>query len=155
MVEPIKVEEETIIYNADPVIPTAYIEKPPFPVRIKKHAKASTVVHKSCARTPMPPEQIKVEPSISMVKDLLVDNIDGHAIHFCDEATRIAKPIRNKHDELDKNKPVVGMPLVCVKIGHHCYHGLCDMGSSVSSISFTLYQEIMNYIAPFEIEIWI
>ena len=56
------------------------------------HAKTSTVVHKSNTRTYTPPEQIKVEPSIAMVKDLLVDNIDGHAIYFCDDATRIAKP---------------------------------------------------------------
>ena len=32
VVEPIKVEEETITYNVDPVIPTASVEKPPFPV---------------------------------------------------------------------------------------------------------------------------
>jgi hypothetical protein len=77
LVEPIKVEEETITYNVDPIVPTAYIEKPPFPVRIKDHAKASTVVRKSYTRTPTPPEQIKVEPSTAMVKDLLVDNIMG------------------------------------------------------------------------------
>src|SRR3989337_4226360 len=74
IVEPINVEEETITYNVDPVIPTAYIEKPPFPVRIKEHAKSSSVVHKSYTRTPTPSEQIKVEPSIAMVKDRLVDN---------------------------------------------------------------------------------
>src|SRR3990170_4501065 len=92
VVEPIKVEEETITYNVDPIVPTAYIEKPPFPVRIKDHAKASTVVRKSNTRTPTPPEQIKVKPSIAMVKDLLVDNIDEHVIYFCGEAARIAKP---------------------------------------------------------------
>ena len=37
--EPISVKEETIVYHVDPVVPTAYIEKPPFPVRIKEHAK--------------------------------------------------------------------------------------------------------------------
>ena len=57
---------------------TTYIEKPSFPARIKDHAKASTVVHKSNTRTPTFSEQIKVEPSIAMVKDLLADNIDGH-----------------------------------------------------------------------------
>jgi hypothetical protein len=46
----------------------------------------------------------------------------------------------------------VGMPVVSVKIGDHCYHGLCDLGASVSAIPFTLYQEIMNDIAPAEIE---
>jgi len=72
VVSPIKVEEKTITYN-DPVVPTSYIEKPPFPVRIKDHAKVSTVVRRSNTRTPTPPEQIKIEPSVAMVKDLLAD----------------------------------------------------------------------------------
>ena len=91
VVAPIKVEEKTITYN-DSVVPTAYIEKPPFPVRIKDHAKASTVVRKSNTRTPTPPEQIKVEPSIAMVKDLLEEDMDGHVIYLSEEAARIDKP---------------------------------------------------------------
>ena len=133
-------------------MPTTYIEKPPFPVRIKEHAKASTVVNKSNIRAPRPSKQIKVEPDIAMVKDLLVDNIDGHVIYFCEEAARIAKPVRNEWDMLDKNKPVVGMPVISVKIGDHCYYGLCDMGASVSAIPFSLYQEVMHDIAPVEIQ---
>ena len=78
--EPVLVKEETILYNVDPVVPSTYIEKPPFPVRIKEHAKVSTVVNKSYIRTPKHHEQIKVEPSIAMVKGLLVHNIDGHVI---------------------------------------------------------------------------
>ena len=72
-------------------------------------------------------------------KDLLVDNIDGHVIYFVGEAAKIAKP-----DGKDKHRPVVGMPIVSVKIGDHCYHGLCDIGASVSAIPFTLYQEIID-----------
>ena len=82
-----------------------------------------------------------------MVKDLLEEDIDGHVIYFCEEAARIAKP-----NKKDKHRPVVGMPVVTVKIGDHCYHGLCDMGSSVSAIPYTLYQEIMKDIAPTKIE---
>ena len=99
-------------------MPAAYIEKPPFPIRIKEHAKVSTVVLKSNIRAPRTSEQIKVEPSVNMVKYLLVQNIDGHVIYFCDEAARIAKP-----DEKDKHRPIVGMPIVSIKIGDHCYHG--------------------------------
>jgi hypothetical protein len=44
------------------------------------------------------------------------------------------------------------MHVVFVKIGDHCHHGLCDLGASVCAIRFTLYQEIMNDIAPAEIE---
>ena len=145
--EPVPVKEETILYNVDPVVPTAYIEKPPFPVRIKDHAKASTVVRKSNIRTYTPPKQVKVEPNIAIVKDLLSDNIDGHVIHFYGETTRIAKP-RDK----DKPRPVVGMPVISVKIGDHCYHGLCDMGASASAIPYSLYEEIMHDIAPAEME---
>ena len=82
-----------------------------------------------------------------MVKDLLEENIDGHVIYLCDEAARIAKP-----DKKDKHRPIEGLPVVSIKIGDHCYHGLCDLGASVSAIPFTLYQEIMNEIAPAEIE---
>ena len=81
VVAPIKVEEKTITYN-DPIVPTTYVEKPPFLVRIKDHAKASTAVCKSNTRTYTSPEQIKIEPSIATVKDLLDDNIDGHVINF-------------------------------------------------------------------------
>ena len=143
---PIKVEEKTITYN-DPIVPTAYIEKPPFRVRIKDHAKASTVVRKSNIKTYTPPEQVKVEPNIAIVKDILSDNIDGHVIYFCDEAARIARPnTKNKH------RPVIGMHVISVKIGDHCYHGLCDMGASASAIPHSLYKEIMHDIAPAEIE---
>ena len=73
------------------------------------------MVRKSCTRIPTPTEQIKVEPSIVMVKDLLVNNIDGHVIYFCDETARIARP-----DNKDKRRPIVGVPIVSVKIGDHC-----------------------------------
>ena len=106
-----------------------------------------TVVRNSNTRTYTPPEQINVEPSIAMVKDLLADNIDGHVIYFCDETARIAKPCAK-----DKHRPVVGMPVISVKIGDHCYHGLCDMGASASVIPYDLYKEIMHDIAPVELE---
>ena len=44
------------------------------------------------------------------------------------------------------------MHAVSVKIGNRCYHGLCNLGASVSAIPFTLDQEIMNDIAPVEIK---
>src|SRR5512132_272842 len=51
-----------------------------------------------------------------------------------------------------QHRPVVGMPVISVKIGDHCYHGLCDMGASASAIPHSLYKEIMHDIAPAEIE---
>ena len=77
-----------------------------------------------------------------MVKDLLVEDLD-----LQEESARIAKPdARNRH------KPVVGLPVISVKIGDHCYHGLCDVGASASIIPFDLYNEIMHDIAPVELE---
>ena len=49
-------------------MPTAYIEKPHFPVRIKEHDKVSTMVNKSNIREPRPSEQIKVEPNVLWLK---------------------------------------------------------------------------------------
>ena len=105
------------------------------------------MVNKRNIKTPKPPEQIQVEPSVAMVKDLLADNIDGHVIYLCNESARIARP-----DTKNKHRPVVGMPIISVKIGDHCYHGLCDMGASASAIPHSLYKEIMHDIAPAEIE---
>ena len=83
--EPVIARDETFIYNVDRVVPTTYIEKPPFPIWIKEHAKVLTVVNKSNIRAPRPSKQIEVEPNVAMLKDLLVDNIDGHVIYFCDK----------------------------------------------------------------------
>ena len=80
---------------------------------------------------------------ILLLLDLLSDNIDGHVIEFSGETARIAKPC-----DRDKHRPVVGMPVISVKIGDHCYHGLCDMGASGSAIPHSLYKEIMHDIAP-------
>ena len=82
-----------------------------------------------------------------MVKDLLDDNLDGHVIYFCGETARIAKP-----RDTDKPRPLVGMPVIYVKIGEHCYHGLCDMGGSASVIPYDLYKEIKHEIGPAELE---
>ena len=56
------------------------------------------MVRKSNIKPYTSSEQIKVEPDIAIVKDLLFDNIDGHVIHFRDETARIAKPCaKDKH----------------------------------------------------------
>src|SRR3954463_12938355 len=79
-----------------------------------------------------------------MVKDLVTSDIEESTISFCVVSTNIVT---------SKNKgPISGTPVVSVKIGDHNYYGLCDLGSSVSAISFSLYQEIMHEIQPCEIE---
>ena len=81
-----------------------------------------------------------------MVKDILDDNLYGHVIYFCGETANIAKPDAKIH------RPIVRMPVISVKIGDHCYHGLCDMGASASAIPYDLYKEFMHDIAPPELE---
>ena len=71
----------------------------------------------------------------------------GMLFIFSDETAKIAKPCAK-----DKPRPVVGMPAISVKIGDHCYHGLCDIGASASAIPHSLYKEIVHDIAPAELE---
>ena len=52
------------------------------------------MVCKSNIKTYTPPEQVKVEPNIAIVKDLLSDNIDWHVIYFCDETVGIYGRVR-------------------------------------------------------------
>ena len=47
---------------------------------------------------------------------------------------------------------MVGVPVISIKIGEHCYHVLCDMGASASAIPYDLYKEIMHDITPAELE---
>ena len=42
--------------------------------------------------------------------------------------------------------------MLSVKIGEHCYYGLCDIGASSSAIPYDLYKEIMHEISPCELE---
>ena len=59
------------------------------------------MVNKTYIRTPKPDEEIKVEPTISMVKDLLEEDVDGPVIYFYAEGARIAKPEKGiKIDQL-------------------------------------------------------
>ena len=74
------------------------------------------------------------------------DDLDGRVIYFYGEPANIVRP------DTKINRPVVGMPVISVKIGDHCYHGLCDMGASASAIPHSLYKEIMHDIAPAKLE---
>ncbi|KAK1665583.1 hypothetical protein QYE76_053742 [Lolium multiflorum] len=78
------------------------------------------------------------------VKDLVTENVeDGHII-FCEDASNIVS---------HPNKPKqVSVPMLSVRIGDHCYYGLCDIGASVSAIPYELYTEIMHEIDSCELE---
>ena len=58
--EPVIIKNETIVCNVDPVVPTDYIEKPHFLVRMKEHAKVSTVVKKVILGHTNPKSKLKL-----------------------------------------------------------------------------------------------
>src|SRR3954467_4383154 len=126
----------------DPVLPPVVYEQPPYPSRIKEYSFVTGILNKN-RRTTEPEDTIKVQPQVAMVKDQVTSNIENSTISFCAVSTNIVTA-RNKG-------PISGTPVVSVKIGDHNYYGLCDLGSSVSAIPFTLYQEIMQVIQPCEI----
>ncbi|KAK1604472.1 hypothetical protein QYE76_028145 [Lolium multiflorum] len=133
-----------VIETVDHVIPEAYIEKTPFPAKMKEYSVISSVVNKSEKKPIEPEEQIKVEPAVAIVKDLVTENVeDGHII-FCEDASNIVS---------HPNKPKqVSVPMLFVRIGDHCYYGLCDIGASISAIPYELYTEIMHEIDSCELE---
>ncbi|KAK1626916.1 hypothetical protein QYE76_001231 [Lolium multiflorum] len=133
-----------VVETADHVIPEAYIEKTPFPAKMKEYSVINSAVHKSEKKPIEPEEQIKVEPAVAIVKDLVTENVeDGHII-FCEDASNIVS---------HPNKPKqASVPMLSVKIGDHCYYGLCDIGASVSAIPYELYTEIMHEIDSCELE---
>ncbi|KAK1615125.1 hypothetical protein QYE76_020642 [Lolium multiflorum] len=133
-----------VIETVDNVIPEAYIEKTPFPAKMKEYSVISSAVNKSEKKPKEPEEQIKIEPAVAIVKDLVTENVeDGHII-FCEDASNIVS---------HPNKPKqVSVPMLSVRIGDHCYYGLCDIGASVSAIPYELYTEIMHEIGSCELE---
>ncbi|KAK1618932.1 hypothetical protein QYE76_024449 [Lolium multiflorum] len=133
-----------VIETVDNVIPEVYIEKTPFPAKMKEYSVISSAVNKSEKKPKEPEEQIKIEPAVAIVKDLVTENVeDGHII-FCEDASNIVS---------HPNKPKqVSVPMLSVRIGDHCYYGLCDIGASVSAIPYELYTEIMHEIDSCELE---
>src|SRR4051812_20727117 len=138
-------KESTIDINiTDPVLPAVVYEQPPYPSRIKEHSFVTGIINKNGRTTDKPEDLIKVKPQVAMVKDLVTSEVEESTISFCVVSTNIVTA---------KNKgPISGTPIVSVKIEDHNYYGLCDLGSSVSAIPFSLYQEIMHKIQPCEIE---
>ncbi|KAK1632692.1 hypothetical protein QYE76_007007 [Lolium multiflorum] len=134
----------SVVETVDNVIPEAYIEKTPFPAKMKEYSVISSAVNKSEKKPKEPEEQIKIEPAVAIVKDLVTENVeDGHII-FCEDASNIVS-----HPNKSKQ---VSVPMLSVRIGDHCYYGLCDIGASVSAIPYELYTEIMHEIGSCELE---
>ncbi|KAK1642024.1 hypothetical protein QYE76_059829 [Lolium multiflorum] len=132
------------VKTVDHILPEAYIEKTPFPARMKEYSVITSVVNKSAKKPIEPEEQINVEPAVAIVKDLVTENVeDGHII-FCEDASNIVS-----HPSKSRKASV---PMLSVRIGDHCYYGLCDIGASISAIPYELYREIMHEIGSCELE---
>ena len=132
------------VNTVDHILPEPYVERVPFPVKVKEHSILASVVSKSERKPKVPDEQISVEHEIAMVKELVTENVEGGHIVFCEEASNLVT-----HPEKAGRSSV---PLLSVKIGEHCYYGLCDIGASTSAISHALYMEIRKEIEPCELE---
>ncbi|KAK1628300.1 hypothetical protein QYE76_002615 [Lolium multiflorum] len=132
------------VKTVDHILPEAYIEKTHFPTKMKEYSVITSVVNKSAKKPIEPEEQINVEPAVAIVKDLVTENVeDGHII-FCEDASNIVS-----HPSKSRKASV---PMLSVRIGDHCYYGLCDIGASISAIPYELYREIMHEIGSCELE---
>ena len=63
-------------------------------------------------------------------------------VYLCEDSTRIIKGKTTR----------CGKPIISVAIGTSCYHGLCDLGASISAIPYSLYMEIKPDIDPIQME---
>src|SRR3954469_18015986 len=132
------------VCTVDPILPEPYVDKIPFPSKVREHSILAKVVSKSAKKTVGSNELIDIEPLVAIVKDLVTRNIENEYIVFCEDATNIishpSKAIK------------ASVPVLSIKIGDHCYYGLCDIGASSSAIPYELYREIMHEIGPCELE---
>jgi hypothetical protein len=134
----------TKVCTIDCILPKLYLEKTPFPAKVKEHSTLVSVLKKSAKKAVEPNEQITIKSPVAVVKDLVTKNVNDEHIVFCEDASNIVShPSRSRK---------TSVPVLSVRIGDHCYYGLCDIGASSSAIPFELYKEIMHEIAPCELE---
>src|SRR3954468_10058687 len=100
--------------------------------------------NKGTMKTVEPGKHLSDEPMVAIVKDLVTRNIKDEHIVFCEDASNIIS-----HPSKARKASV---PMLSIKIGDHCYYGLCDIGASSSAIPYELYREIMHEIGPCELE---
>ena len=81
-----------------------------------------------------------MRPEVSVIKELNEEN--PLEVYLCEDATKVIKGKTAR----------VGKPIISCAIGTSSYHGLCDIGASISVIPYTLYLEIKPDIDPIEME---
>jgi hypothetical protein len=124
--------------------PEPYFERAPFPAKVKENSILTSVLNKSARKALEPDEQITVKSPVAIVKDLVTKNVEDRHIIFCEGASNIVS-----HPSRPRKTSV---PVLSVRIGDHCYYGLCDISASSSAIPYELYKEIMHEIGSCELE---
>jgi hypothetical protein len=131
--------------NASPVLAIKapetndFVEAPPLPNKVQENL-LTYILNKSARRKCTPYEQIEMKPEVSIIKELYEEN--PQEVYLCDDATKVIKG----------NTTRFGNPIISCAIGTPSYHGLCDIGASISVIPYILYLEIKDDIDPIEIE---
>jgi hypothetical protein len=134
----------TEVCTVDSILPEPYFEKTHFPAEVKEHSTLVSVSNKSTKKVVEPDEQITIKSPVAILKDLVTKDVGDEYIIFCEDATNIIlHPNRRRK---------ASVPVISVRIGDHCYYGLCDIGASSSAIPLELYREIMHEIGPCELE---
>jgi hypothetical protein len=134
----------TEVCTIDSILPEPYFKKTPFPAKVKEHSTLVSVSNKSTKKAVEPDEQIAIKSPMAIVKDLVTKDVGDEHIVFYEDATNIVShPNRRRK---------TSVPIISVRIGDHCYYGLCDIGASSSTIPLELYREIMHEIGPSELE---
>ena len=116
-----------------------YVETPPYPTRVQENLLIA-IANKSAKRDCTPYEQVEVKHQVSVIKELNEEMPQD--VYLCEDATKVIKG----------NTARVGKPIISCAIGTSCYHGLCDIGASISCIPYTLYLEIKPDIDPIQME---
>jgi hypothetical protein len=110
------------VCTIDCILCMPYFDKTPFPTKVKEHSMLTSVINNSAKKALEPDEQITFKPTVAILKDLVTKNVeDGHII-FCEDASNIVShPSRSRKTSI---------PVLSVRIGDHCYYGLCDIDAS-------------------------
>ena len=116
MPKPIKQVNTVLSYK-----PKEYVEVPPYPGKMQENLLVA-VANKSARRDCTPYEQIEVQHQISAIKELTEE--EPCDVYLCEDSTKVIKG----------NTTKVGKPIISVAIGTSCYHGLCDIGASISVV---------------------
>jgi hypothetical protein len=113
-----------------------YVETPPYGNRVKENL-LTTIANKSARRCHEPYEQVEVKHQISAIKKLNEETPCD--VYLCEDSTKV----------IQGNITKVGKPIISCAIGTSWYHGLCDIGASISVIPYSPYLEIKPDIDPY------